>query len=134
MDETPPVPAGTWVLLPAEPTREMWAASGDAINKFGHRLKRHHDCYSTAVWEAMKAAAPSPMVDDCPSPKGCVYCAQFGCPRLGPMVERIDEALLAADEAIYRAGQMNTNAVIDVDDLRALISADRSPRGKEDQS
>lgn len=53
-----------WVLVPREPTREMWAASGDAVNKFGHRLKRHHDMYSTAVWSAMlNAAPPAPEVD-----------------------------------------------------------------------
>lgn len=53
-----PVPEG-FVLVPIEPTREMWAASGDAVNKFGHRLKSHHDRYSDAVWKAMVSASPA---------------------------------------------------------------------------
>lgn len=45
-----------WVLVPREPTREMWAASGDA--QMGHDLNMHHDKITEMVWLAMIEAAP----------------------------------------------------------------------------
>src|SRR3954468_7585737 len=50
------VPEG-WKLVPVEPVREMWAASGTAIVRGGWR---HHDRISEDVWNAMLAAAPPP--------------------------------------------------------------------------
>jgi hypothetical protein len=44
-----------WVLVPREPTREMWAAMGDAL--VGYR-QRHHDAVAAALWNAVLAAAP----------------------------------------------------------------------------
>lgn len=44
-------------VLPREPTREMWAASGNAVVN-GKLGRVHHDKVSQAVWDAMLAAAP----------------------------------------------------------------------------
>lgn len=41
-------------LVPLEPTREMWAAAGDAVVALE---SRHHDAVSEAVYKAMLAAA-----------------------------------------------------------------------------
>lgn len=43
-------------VMPKEPTREMWAAGGDAIVNLGHV---HHDQIIGAAWSAMYAAAPA---------------------------------------------------------------------------
>lgn len=43
------------VVVPREPTPEMWAASGTAVIKTG---PRHHDIVSEAVYQAMLAASP----------------------------------------------------------------------------
>lgn len=49
--------AAGYVLLPKEPTREMWAASGTEIcNASLGRV--HHDKITETVWTAMLAAAP----------------------------------------------------------------------------
>ena len=45
-------------LDPVEPTREMWAASGDAIMALPNAGNTHHDQISEAVYRAMLAAAP----------------------------------------------------------------------------
>ena len=42
-------------LVPIEPTREMWAAAGDAVVALNGQ---HHDSISEAVYKAMLAAAP----------------------------------------------------------------------------
>lgn len=46
--------AAGYAVVPKEPTREMWAASGDAIVKLGHV---HHDAISVACYRAMLSAA-----------------------------------------------------------------------------
>ena len=46
-----------FVIVPAEPTREMWAIGGNAV--VGYK-QRHHDQVVGAVWNGMLAAAPSP--------------------------------------------------------------------------
>jgi hypothetical protein len=51
-------PSPVWRLVPAEPSREMWAAMGDAVVKFDGDSVVHHDVVSTAVWEAAIEAAP----------------------------------------------------------------------------
>jgi hypothetical protein len=48
-----------WVLVPREPTREMWAASGDAQMKGYGGFNIHHDVVSECVWSAMIASAPA---------------------------------------------------------------------------
>jgi hypothetical protein len=48
-----------WKLVPEEPTREMWAAAGNAICKLQAQRVGHHDKLSEAAWNAMLAAAPS---------------------------------------------------------------------------
>ena len=42
-------------LVPVEPTREMWAAAGNAVVALN---SQHHDAVSEAVYKAMLAAAP----------------------------------------------------------------------------
>lgn len=42
-------------LVPVNPTREMWAAAGDAVVALN---SQHHDAISEAVYKAMLAAAP----------------------------------------------------------------------------
>lgn len=42
-------------LVPIEPTREMWAAAGDAVVALN---SQHHDAISGAVYNAMLVAAP----------------------------------------------------------------------------
>ncbi len=42
-------------LVPVKPTREMWAAAGDAVVALN---SQHHDAISSAVYKAMLAAAP----------------------------------------------------------------------------
>lgn len=42
-------------LVPVKPTREMWAAAGDAVVAL---KSQHHDAISEAVYKAMLAAAP----------------------------------------------------------------------------
>jgi hypothetical protein len=60
---TPPIPAPAepveeaFVLVPREPTREMWAAMGNAL--VGYR-QRHHDKVAADLWPAVLAAAPPP--------------------------------------------------------------------------
>lgn len=49
---------GKW--MSAEPTREMWAAAGDAVVRLQVDGHHHHDKYSEAVYRAMWAAAPQP--------------------------------------------------------------------------
>jgi hypothetical protein len=46
------------LLVPREPTREMWAAAGTAVVRLQERNIGHHDSISDAVWSAMIAAAP----------------------------------------------------------------------------
>ncbi len=46
-----------WVMVPREPTREMWAAMGDAF--YGHR-NRHHDAVAQDFWTAALSKAPPP--------------------------------------------------------------------------
>jgi hypothetical protein len=56
-------PAGTgegWRTVPNQPTREMWAAMGDAL--FGYK-QRHHDKVAADVWNAALAASPPPEVN-----------------------------------------------------------------------
>lgn len=43
-------------LVPVKPTREMWAAAGDAVVALN---SHHHDAISEAVYKAMLAAAPA---------------------------------------------------------------------------
>ena len=43
-------------LVPIEPTREMWAAAGDAVVALN---SQHHDAISEAVYKAMLASAPA---------------------------------------------------------------------------
>lgn len=45
----------TYKLVPLKPTREMWAAAGDAVVALN---SQHHDAISEAVYKAMLAAAP----------------------------------------------------------------------------
>lgn len=52
-------------VVPIEPTREMWAAAGDAVVRTGHV---HHDVIAGAVWRAMLSAAPSASRNDGKSP------------------------------------------------------------------
>lgn len=49
-----------WVLVPVEPTREMWAAAGDAVVSAHQHGRRDHDSIAFAVWSGMLAAAPKP--------------------------------------------------------------------------
>lgn len=42
-------------LVPVKPTREMWAAAGNAVVALN---SQHHDAISEAVYKAMLAAAP----------------------------------------------------------------------------
>jgi 2-keto-4-pentenoate hydratase len=48
-----------YVLVPVEPTRQMWVAAGDAVVSLQTRNIGHHDRISEAVWEAMVQAALS---------------------------------------------------------------------------
>lgn len=50
------IPEG-WVLVPVEPTREMWAAMGNTLF-YGYR-NRHHDKVAGDLYRAAIAAAPS---------------------------------------------------------------------------
>jgi hypothetical protein len=50
-----------WVLVPREPTREMWAAMGNAL--VGHR-QRHHDKVAEDLWNGALAAAGNPPPQD----------------------------------------------------------------------
>jgi hypothetical protein len=45
------------MLVPKEPTREMWAAAGNVLV---NRKNRHHDLITRAVWDGMLATAPLP--------------------------------------------------------------------------
>jgi hypothetical protein len=49
--------AAGFAVVPVEPTREMWTASGDALCHGRIKLKAHHDYLSETVWRAMIAAA-----------------------------------------------------------------------------
>ena len=49
--------AADYVLLPREPSRKMWAASGNALLKDGRERRSHHDHISTLVWDAMLTGA-----------------------------------------------------------------------------
>lgn len=51
-----PVPAG-FVLVPEEPTREMWAAMADSL--YGYK-NRHHDKVAGDLYRSMLAAVPKP--------------------------------------------------------------------------
>ena len=44
-----------WMMVPREPTREMWAAGGDAV--VGYK-QRHHDKVVEQIWSVMLAASP----------------------------------------------------------------------------
>lgn len=46
-----------WAVVPREPTREMWAASGNALVNGRVKIKAHHDYLSETVWTAMLAAS-----------------------------------------------------------------------------
>lgn len=45
------------VVVPREPTREMWAASANALVNGRVKLRAHHDHISGTVWSAMTAAS-----------------------------------------------------------------------------
>jgi hypothetical protein len=49
--------AAGYAVVPREPTREMWAASGNALANGRVKLKAHHDYLSETVWTAMLAAS-----------------------------------------------------------------------------
>lgn len=49
--------SGEWAVVPVEPTREMWAASGDAQVKHAGMFSLHHDAVTRMVWDAMLSAA-----------------------------------------------------------------------------
>lgn len=49
-----------WVMVPREPTREMWAAMGDAVVGLQARQNHSHDAMAEAVYQAALAAAPLP--------------------------------------------------------------------------
>jgi phytoene/squalene synthetase len=44
-----------WVMVPKEPTREMWAAMADTL--YGYK-SRHHDKVVGDLWKAMLSVAP----------------------------------------------------------------------------
>lgn len=49
-----------WQLVPIEPTREMWAASGNAVGELRRKhgtTELHHDILSETVYKAMIEAA-----------------------------------------------------------------------------
>ena len=48
--------AAGWLVVPREPTREMWAAAGNALVNGRVKLRAHHDYLSETVWSAMIAA------------------------------------------------------------------------------
>lgn len=50
------IEAAGFVVVPREPTREMWAAAGTAVVETRNR-SGNHDHMSEAVWKAMLAAA-----------------------------------------------------------------------------
>lgn len=50
------VPDG-YCVVPVDPTREMWAASGDAVVKI-NGIGVHHDIVSRVVFDSMISAAP----------------------------------------------------------------------------
>src|SRR5699024_214981 len=47
---------GNYKLVPLDPTREMWAAAGDAVVAL---TSQHHDAIREAVYKAMLDAAPN---------------------------------------------------------------------------
>lgn len=51
------IPSPQGVVVPVEPTREMWAAGGTAACQAANQ---HHDKVVEGVWSAMLAAAPAP--------------------------------------------------------------------------
>ena len=50
--------AAGFVVVPREPTTEMWAASGTSLCNGRVKIKAHHDYLSETVWTAMLEAAP----------------------------------------------------------------------------
>lgn len=54
----PAVQPEGYKLVPVEPTREMWAAMGDAICDLQRRYIGNHDKISEAVWAAGVSASP----------------------------------------------------------------------------
>jgi hypothetical protein len=58
--------AAGFAVVPVEPTREMWAASGNALVNGRVKLKAHHDYLSETVWTAMIAAANPDSTPDKP--------------------------------------------------------------------
>ncbi len=54
------VPADGWVMVPVEPTREMWAAMADTL--YGYK-NRHHDKVAGDLYRAMLSARPTPPCD-----------------------------------------------------------------------
>jgi hypothetical protein len=51
-----PAPVEGWVMVPIEPTREMWAAMGTAVTGY---FNKHHDIVAGEVYSAMLASAPA---------------------------------------------------------------------------
>lgn len=51
------IAAAGYAVVPVEPTREMWAASGNALVNGRVKLKAHHDYLSETVWTAMISAS-----------------------------------------------------------------------------
>lgn len=51
---------GRVVVVPAEPTREMWAAMGDAL--VGYK-QRHHDAVAAELYSALLTAAQGKEAD-----------------------------------------------------------------------
>lgn len=49
-------PVEGWVMVPKEPTREMWAAMGTAVTGY---FNKHHDIVAGEVYAAMLASAPA---------------------------------------------------------------------------
>lgn len=56
-----------WVLVPEEPTCEMWAAAGDAVVRLQSLGVSHHDKLIEASWTALIDAAPTPPAPSLPA-------------------------------------------------------------------
>lgn len=58
-----PAPTAPIAGLPEEPTREMWAAMGDAIVGLQARGIGHHDAIAGAVYRAIRATLATQQAD-----------------------------------------------------------------------
>lgn len=129
---TPPATAvsdGDWVLVPREPTREMWAAMADTL--YGYK-NRHHDKVVADLYAAMLISVPPAALAPVPAREavlsdGAIYAAASR----GNVPDHVIEESLALATA---RGEIDKLREVLKEAKFAIFSSDMTIKDRADQS